>query len=427
MWLFRHVGHHQTIRHAEGAAQAVSSSANLERLKLSTVLVGDAGVLQLRELHLFYFHQIIDVVAVGVCSPASLLQGSMLLPALLFQVGLDLVHQLFPVPVAYCALCSCLLSFFCFLLPVGPEDALKLLAFGLGLLCHLLQPGLLLRLPCPQQIVVDLPLALGRGCLLLPPLALIGLLVAPSPELVELALLVLRPLLLCAQPGDLLFLGLLEGGLPGSLTLLSRRLLHEVPGYLGVLHRLALLNVLLPPDLVGVGLGHLLHQQPGLLLLLLAGRSLLLLEPLELRVHLRPLLRHELILPDFLLPDLVDLLLQHPRAHCPFLRPRAVPLLVVLECLETLDLHHEVEPAFVLLLLDHHVFLLLNLGVADGDTLCVQLHLVHVLHRVQLLEPRHLGIAQDLGVCLHLELLCFGRRDFFFALFFHSQHLFLPL
>mmetsp|Transcript_35899 Transcript_35899/g.90218 ORF Transcript_35899/g.90218 Transcript_35899/m.90218 type:complete len:309 (+) Transcript_35899:70-996(+) len=273
-----------------------SLEADLLALQLGAVLVRHAAVLELLQLELLHPEHLVALrLRRGRAAPAVLQRrGVLALPGLL--VGLDLVHQLLLVPVADRLLRRRLRRLLVLLLPVGDQDAVELVALRQRLVRQVLELGLLLRLARRQEVTVDVLLPLGRCPFLFPPLALVRLLVAARTQLVDLALLVLRTLLLRAEARHLVRLGLLDGGLARGVLLVARRLLGQVARDLKVLHRLALGHLLLAADLLRVALRHLLQQHRCLLLLALPRRRLLRLHALDLHVHLRPLLSHQLLL-----------------------------------------------------------------------------------------------------------------------------------
>ena len=169
------------------------------------------------------------------------------------------------------------------------------------------------------------------------------------------------------------------------------------------------LSLILNLDRSFIGDFDLGNHTEGALLLSLKHFLLLSFELLGLADHLLHLALADLLLLDAFQFALLDLVDDHEGALLLGLLALDLALLLQLEGLESLDLHHEVK-AFLLF----HPFLLkalslVELAVTDGDDLGVKHHLVHVLNIIVVLVHHLLGLGQQtLGLFLVEELLLGG-------------------
>ena len=96
-----------------------------------------------------------------------------------------------------------------------------------------------------------------------------------------------------------------------------------------------------------------------------------------------------------------------------------LPLLLELQRLQSLDLHHEIKS---LLFFDPVLFetlLFLLLSVSDGDHLRVKHHLIHVLHIVMFLIEHLLRLRQESFIFFLGELLVLRGWDLVGAFLVH--------
>ena len=97
-------------------------------------------------------------------------------------------------------------------------------------------------------------------------------------------------------------------------------------------------------------------------------------------------------------------------------------LLVELDLLESLDLHHQVLPLFLRLLLFMQGLLLEQLLIPHSDALGIHHHLVHVLHLVQLFIEDLLGASLHRLLRMLFLQLDVVQRDLLFLFLLQPQH-----
>ena len=157
---------------------------------------------------------------------------------------------------------------------------------------------------------------------------------------------------------------------------------------------LLLLFDLLLGDGISIGFLNFFHHLRGLLFLLLGNTGFLLLLFLDIPKQLLLLFLKNFLFSKSFLLSLSDLVDDDSGTLVGCLLAGGLSLLVQLEVLQSLNLHHEVK--FLLLLeiffLETLVFLLLL--VSDGDNLAVEHHLVHVLHIIVLFIDHLLGLRE---------------------------------
>lgn len=226
-----------------------------------------------------------------------------------------------------------------------------------------------------------------------------------GPQRIDLGLSVRGSLLKLSESLDLLLL-LSLGSLDFiEVLLLSLRLETIVVNDL--LLQLLLLDDSLLFDVDGflVGHLHLCHQNcslPDLLLRLLPLLDLQVLALLQNKLLL-PFLNLSLLDPLHL--SLLNLINYDQRPLSLGVLSLDLPFLLVLEALESLDLHHEVHSLLLSPILLLQPFLLLQLPVPDGHALRVDHHLIHVLNVVLLLVELGLRLLEDgLGHGLAVDL-----------------------
>merc|ERR1719174_2531920 len=332
--------------------------------ELGPVLLRHPGLLKLRNLALLDLLELLPLRSdLGADDVALLEEVAALLEGALLARG-DLVADLARVLNAQTVLLALALALRLLLLHLHLDDALELVALELGLLR---EAALLLSLLLLARLVklrVDRVKA-----------ALLGLLL--------LARRALRRLLLVRQALELL--------LALALALLLRALVLEDLLLLEALREQALLLDLRRRR---VRLVHLVHEALRREALGLALLDLLLLQGVDLLQDEGPLLVAVLHFLHALGLAVLDLLDDHLGAAALVRDALLLALLVHLQRLQALDLHHHVQLALLLFLLLLDVPLLLDLGVADGDDLRVEHHLVHVLHVIHLLVQRLLGLLE---------------------------------
>lgn len=204
-------------------------------------------------------------------------------------------------------------------------------------------------------------------------------------ESINFSLSISSLLLELSQPLDLSFFLILD-----SLGLKLSFILLLVLGLL-VLDYLFFVGLLLSDPLLflkgglSVGLSSLLHEHIDSLSFLLLLILVLLLHFANVLEELEPLLVADFLLLHALHGPLLDLVDDDLGALLAGLSLLGFALLLFLQHLEPLDLHHEVQLLLLgdPLLLQHLV--LFELLVADGHHLGVEHHLVHVLDVVELL------------------------------------------
>ena len=126
---------------------------------------------------------------------------------------------------------------------------------------------------------------------------------------------------------------------------------------------------LLDHDGFSVALLNFLHEELGVLHLLLSLAHLFLFEVVDLLQYHMFLLLHDLSFLDALQFSFFDLVHDHQGTLSLSLLPLNFPLLLKLETLESLNLHHDVESLLLISVLVLQLFLLLKLPVPDGHTL----------------------------------------------------------
>merc|ERR1719174_1517575 len=355
--------------------------------ELGPVLLRHPGLLKLRNLALLDLLELLPLRSDLGADDVALLEGALLARG-------DLVADLARVLNAQTVLLALALALRLLLLHLHLDDALELVALELGLLR---EAALLLSLLLLARLVklrVDRVKAALLGLLLLARRALRSLHRPLRAQRVHLGGLVLHLLLRRAEARGLRLLLVrqaLELLLALALALLLRALVLEDLLLLEALREQALLLDLRRRR---VRLVHLVHEALGREALGLALLDLLLLQGVDLLQDEGPLLVAVLLFLHALGLAVLDLLDDHLGAAALVRDALLLALLVHLQRLQALDLHHLVQLALLLLLLLLDVPLLLDLGVADGDDLRVQHHLVHVLHVIHLLVQRLLGLLE---------------------------------
>ena len=129
------------------------------------------------------------------------------------------------------------------------------------------------------------------------------------------------------------------------------------------------LLLLLDHDGFSVALLNFLHEELGVLHLLLSLTHLFLFEVVDLLQYHLFLLLHDLSFLDALQFSFFDLVYDHQGTFSLSLLPLHFPLFLKLETLESLNLHHDVESLLLISVLVLQLFLLLKLPVPDGHTL----------------------------------------------------------
>ena len=111
--------------------------------------------------------------------------------------------------------------------------------------------------------------------------------------------------------------------------------------------------------------------------------------------HLRLLALELLSLADSLVFTLLNLLNDHGSATLLCLCSQLLALVLGLQSLETLDLHHQVNALLLSEPLLLQLLVFLELFVTNGHDLGVQSHLVHVLDVVVFLIELLLGLSEE--------------------------------
>ena len=283
---------------------------------------------------------------------------------------------------------------------------------------------LLRELPLASQLQVSLnPLSL----LVLESLSLSGLSLTffestLGSESINFSLSISSLLLELSQPLDRSFFLILD-----SLGLKLSFILLLVLSLL-VLDYLFFVGLLLSDPLLflkgglSVGLSSFLHEHIDSLSFLLLLILVLLLHFANVLEELEPLLVADFLLLHALHGPLLALVDDDLGALLAGLSLLGFALLLFLQHLEPLDLHHEVQLLLLgdPLLLQHLV--LFELLVADGHHLGVEHHLVHVLDVVELLVQLLLSLAEKGFGLLPLALLVLGGLDLGGPLLVHLQH-----
>lgn len=192
-----------------------------------------------------------------------------------------------------------------------------------------------------------------------------------------------------------------------------------------VLVLLFLLTFLFFKQSLSIGLGSLFHEQVDFLSLGLVGCFIFLSHFFNIGLQLDLLLISELLLFHSLDGSLLNLIDYDLGALLSGLSLPDLSLLLFLEDLESLDLHHEVEFLLLLdpLLLEPLVFL--ELLISNGHDLGVEHHLVHLLHVVQVVIDGFLGLRKKRLVLGNLVLLLVAQLDLLGPSLVHLNHFFL--
>merc|ERR1719174_3309170 len=366
--------------------------------ELGPVLLRHPGLLKLRNLALLDLLELLPLRSdLGADDVALLEEVAALLEGALLARG-DLVADLARVLNAQTVLLALALALRLLLLHLHLDDALELVALELGLLR---EAALLLSLLLLARLVklrVDRVKAALLGLLLLARRALRSLHRPLRAQRVHLGGLVLHLLLRRAEARGLRLL-LVRQAQELLLDLRRRR----------------------------VRLVHLVHEALGREALGLALLDLLLLQGVDLLQDEGPLLVAVLLFLHALGLAVLDLLDDHLGAAALVRDALLLALLVHLQRLQALDLHHHVQLALLLFLLLLDVPLLLDLGVADGDDLRVEHHLVHVLHVIHLLVQSLLGLLEHAVARLALLAALVRDHRVALALLLEADHLLLAV
>merc|ERR1719174_690546 len=388
--------------------------------ELGPVLLRHPGLLKLRNLALLDLLELLPLRSDLGADDVALLEGALLARG-------DLVADLARVLNAQTVLLALALALRLLLLHLHLDDALELVALELGLLR---EAALLLSLLLLARLVklrVDRVKAALLGLLLLARRALRSLHRPLRAQRVHLGGLVLHLLLRRAEARGLRLLLVrqaLELLLALALALLLRALVLKDLLLLEALREQALLLDLRRRR---VRLVHLVHEALRREALGLALLDLLLLQGVDLLQDEGPLLVAVLLLLHALGLAVLDLLDDHLGAAALVRDALLLALLVHLQRLQALDLHHHVQLALLLFLLLLDVPLLLDLGVADGDDLRVEHHLVHVLNVIHLLVQRLLGLLEHAVPLGALLATLVGDHRVALALLLKADHLLLAI
>lgn len=182
---------------------------------------------------------------------------------------------------------------------------------------------------------------------------------------------------------------------------------------------------LLLDESLGVCLSGLFHEQVDLLSLGLMGNLVLLAHFLDIGLQFDLLLvpqflllhAHDSPFLDLVNDDLGTLLSSKLFAH--------QALFFLLENLEPLNLHHEVQFLLFLDEFSFQAFILIKLLISDRYYFRVKDHLVHLLNIVQLIVHFLLGLRQQGLILGRLVLLLISWLHFLSSLFIHLDHFLL--
>lgn len=192
-----------------------------------------------------------------------------------------------------------------------------------------------------------------------------------------------------------------------------------------VLVLLFLKSSVLLNESLGICLSSLFHEQIDLLSLSLMGRLVLLAHFLDIGLQFDLFLVPKFLLlhaHDSPLLDLVDDDLGTLPSRTLFAH---LALFFLLQNLEPLDLHHEVQFFLFLDPLGLQAFIFFQLLISDRYYFRVEDHLVHLLDIIQLIVHFLLGLRQQ-GLTLgRLVLLLFSWLHFLSSLFIHLDHFLL--
>ena len=405
---------------------SVVSERDLLLGELSRVLLGDAESVEFAELLLLDSLDLPPLLVDLLPDLAALLQVVQSVLLRLVVVLLDLRPKLVRVLLQHSLLLllnSLLLFLDLLLFFYNAEEFIPFL-FGLfgkaGLPLEELPLSRVLQVPEHLLLVLEVPpLLLSRLSLALFERAL-------RPQRVDLSLSIGSLLLELPKSSDLALLLLLHALELRSLLLLSLCLGLVVVNNL--LLKVLFLLLALVLDLYGplVGLLDLAHHTEGTVLLGCEDSVLLLLDLFGLTDHLLHLPLTHLLLLDAFEFSFLDLINNDERALLLCVLALDLPLLLELERLESLDLHHEIQALLFADPLLLEPLRLLELSVSDRDDLGVKHHLVHVLHVVVVLVEHLLRLSEETLSLFLIDDLLLSGWHLCCSFFVQVKHTLLP-